>query len=106
MPDINDESTRNAMFHFFKGVCHPQDEDFNTFATKRGISLYQVCMNKKMFSGKKQLGLDSSTEVYAVLEDDGTEVDEEEYFQLLPDKSVLMVLLSEQIWSPNFSLQG
>merc|ERR1712198_437136 len=41
-----------------------------------------------------------------VLEDDGTEVDEEEYFQMLPEKSLLMVLAGEEIWSPNFSLQG
>ena len=50
--------------------------------------------------------MDEQAEVYTVLEDDGTEVDEEEYFQLLPERSVLMVLSAEQIWSPNFSLQG
>ena len=52
------------------------------------------------------MGLSEQTDVYAVLEDDGTEVDEEEYFQLLPDKALLMVLTGDQIWTPNFSLQG
>ena len=50
--------------------------------------------------------MDDSSRVYVVLEDDGTEVDEEEYFQLLPDKSQMMILAEDQIWSPNFSLQG
>ena len=63
--------------------------------------------------------------MYAVLEDDGTEVgeeeyctvlyctvlyctqvDEEEYFQLLPDKCLLMLLSGDQSWTPNFTLQG
>ena len=49
------------------------------------------------------LGLSDHEEVYAVLEDDGTEVDEEEYFQLLPDETLLMILSSQQIWSPSIS---
>jgi len=56
--------------------------------------------------GKNLLGICEDQDVYAVLEDDGTEVDEEEYFQMLPEKSLLMVLAGEEIWSPNFSLQG
>ena len=44
--------------------------------------------------------------MYAVLEQDGTEVDEEEYFQLLPETQILMILTREQIWSPNLSLHG
>ena len=43
---------------------------------------------------------------YIVLEEDGTEVDEEEYFALLPDRTHLMLLSAEQLWSPNYSLQG
>merc|ERR1711981_684940 len=56
--------------------------------------------------GRMFLGLCEKDSVYAVLEDDGTEVDEEEYFQLLPESQTLMVLSGEQIWSPNFSLNG
>ena len=32
-------------------------------------------------------------EVYLVLEEDGTEVDDDEYFQCLPDNTRLMLLL-------------
>ena len=56
--------------------------------------------------GRLFLGLSEHKEVYAVLEDDGTEVDEDEYFQLLPDETLLMILSSQQIWSPYIRLQG
>ena len=39
-------------------------------------------------------------EVYLVLEEDGTEVDDEEYFQSLPDNTRLMLLLEQDFWSP------
>ena len=35
------------------------------------------------FSGRESLGYSDDEEVYAVLEEDGTEVDEEEYFMML-----------------------
>ena len=60
---------------------------------------------------------------FVVLEEDGTEVgqflssylnwnqnnlkvDEEEYFDLLPERTHLMLLAADQLWSPNISLQG
>ena len=39
-------------------------------------------------------------DVYLVLEEDGTELDDEEYFQSLPDNTRLMLLLHQDIWSP------
>ena len=38
--------------------------------------------------------------MYLVLEEDGTEVDDEEYFQSLPDNTRLMLLLEQDFWSP------
>ena len=38
--------------------------------------------------------------VYVVLEEDGTEVDEEEYFQTLPENTLLMLLYIGDKWSP------
>jgi len=38
------------------------------------------------------LNYPSETKVYVVLEEDGTEVDEEEYFQTLPENTLLMLL--------------
>ena len=48
----------------------------------------------------EKLGYEGGQEVYLVLEEDGTELDDEEYFQSLPDNSRLMLLLHQDIWSP------
>ena len=69
--------------------------------------MFEVDICNSLFSkGRLLFGLSEHEEVYAVLEEDGTEVDEEEYFQLLPDETLLMILSSQQIWSPNISFQG
>ena len=39
-------------------------------------------------------------EVYLVLEEDGTEVDDDEYFQTIEGNTMLMLLLKDDIWSP------
>ncbi len=39
-------------------------------------------------------------QVYVVLEEDGTEVDEEEYFQTLPENTLLMLLHVGDRWTP------
>ena len=39
-------------------------------------------------------------EVYLVLEEDGTEVDDEEYFQTIEANTLLMLLSKDDIWSP------
>ena len=38
-------------------------------------------------------------EVYLVLEEDATEVDDEEYFQTIEANTLLMLLSKEDIWS-------
>jgi len=50
--------------------------------------------------GKEKLGYTANTEVYAVLEEDGTEVDEDDYFQTLPNNTTLMLLYVGDRWSP------
>ena len=59
-----------------------------------------------MSAGKESLGYSDDEEVYAVLEDDGTEVDEEEYFQLIPHRTCLIVMSRKESWSPVDSWQG
>ena len=59
-----------------------------------------------LFAGKESVGYSEDEDVYAVLEEDGTEVDEEEYFQLLPPRTRLIVLSCKEIWSPMDSMQG
>lgn len=56
--------------------------------------------------GRDTLGYSEEEDLYTVLEEDGTEVDEEEYFQLLAERTHLMVLSTRELWSPCLSLQG
>ncbi|XP_059083561.1 uncharacterized protein LOC131880858 isoform X2 [Tigriopus californicus] len=50
--------------------------------------------------GKEKLNYPMDKEVYVVLEEDGTEIDEEEYFQTLPENTLLMLLHVGDKWSP------
>ena len=50
--------------------------------------------------GKAKLNYSHDKKVYVVLEEDGTEVDEEEYFQTLPANTLLMLLYVGERWSP------
>lgn len=52
------------------------------------------------FAGKEKLNYPMDKSVYVVLEEDGTEVDEEEYFQTLPENTLLMLLHVGDKWSP------
>lgn len=56
--------------------------------------------------GRELYNLEQESRAYIVLEEDGTEVDDEEYFSMLPDRTHLMILGAEELWSPNISLQG
>ena len=48
----------------------------------------------------EKLGYDERQEVYLVLEEDGTEIDDEEYCQSLADNTRLMLLHQQDLWSP------
>jgi hypothetical protein len=54
-------------------------------------------------TGKDRLGLPSTDGVHVVLADDGTEVDDEDYFVFLPHNSTLMILEKTQSWRPEGS---
>ncbi len=53
-----------------------------------------------LLQGKEKLGYQPDKAVYVVLEEDGTEVDDEEYFQTLPENTLLMLLIPGDKWSP------
>ena len=55
---------------------------------------------RRSFSGTAKLNYTLDKKVYVVLEEDGTEVDEEEYFQTLPSNTLLMLLYVGDRWSP------
>ena len=47
---------------------------------------------------REKFGMEEWMEVY--LEEDGTEVEDEEYFQIIEGNTILMLLLKDDIWSP------
>jgi len=53
-----------------------------------------------IIKAKEKFEIDDWLEVYLVIEEDGTEVDDEEYFSTLSDNTVLMLLFKDDIWCP------
>ena len=51
------------------------------------------------WTGKARLGLDETAKVRVVLEDDGTAVDDEEYFSTLDPHTVLMIIPPGHRWT-------
>ena len=51
------------------------------------------------FSGKKKFDWDENESVQVVLEVDGTEVSDQDYFSCLPKDTTLMLLRSDQQWA-------
>lgn len=50
--------------------------------------------------GKDKLGITSTDGLRVVIAEDGTEVDDEDYFVFLPHNSTLMILPKGQMWRP------
>ena len=61
-----------------------------TRSVKKGVMA--ASLEEFVGRGKEKLGYSTNTEVYAVLEEDGTEVDEDDYFQTLSNNTILMLL--------------
>ena len=53
-----------------------------------------------LISAKDKFGINDWIEAFLVLEEDGTEVDEEEYFLTMKDNTILMLLHKDDIWTP------
>ena len=51
-------------------------------------------------TGVEKLKYPAEQEIVVVLEEDGTEVDEDDYFQTLDDNTELMILYRGDRWSP------
>ncbi|XP_070560639.1 DNA fragmentation factor subunit alpha-like isoform X2 [Ptychodera flava] len=99
---------RNLDFNLqFLNICEyklmastPQHKPFKVWNSTRDIrkSLVAKDFDELKEKGKSKLGLSTSEDVTIVLEEDGTEVDEEEYFKLLPSNTVFIVLQRGQRW--------
>jgi len=53
-----------------------------------------------ILSARRKLSYPPDKELVVVLEEDGTEVDEDDYFQTLESNTTLMLLFSDDKWSP------
>ena len=60
----------------------------------------QIYLSYLSTSAKEKFEIEEWLEVYLVIEEDGTEVDDEEYFSTLEDNTVFMLLFKHDIRSP------
>lgn len=75
---------------------------FRTYSADRKLrkAVGASTLEELISEAKRKFGVDSADEVSIVLEEDGTCVDEEEYFQHgLHSSSVLMLLKSDETWT-------
>ena len=79
---------------FKKILCHSDKR-----ILKKIISVLNA-LNCLFPSAKEKFEIEEWLEVYLVIEEDGTEVDDEEYFSTLTNNTVFMLLFKEDIWSP------
>ena len=53
-----------------------------------------------IITARDKMGLSKETPVKIVLEQDGTEVDDDEYFGTMEKNTTLMILINDQRWLP------
>lgn len=81
------------------GVKRPYKLLDRTRTIKKGVAAASLAELVALARQKLNIGQDKE-DVYVVLEEDGTEVDDEDYFGTLPDNTTLMLLLAGDQWSP------
>ena len=59
------------------------------------ISVYPI------YLGAVRLNLPENTTYKVVLEEDGTEVDDDEYFQFLSNNTIFLLLAEDEQWTPD-----
>ena len=69
-----------------------------TRRVKKGVMASSL--EELTLSSRRKLAYSGDKEVMVVLEEDGTEVDEEDYFQTLEPNTCLMLLHLGERWSP------
>lgn len=70
-------------------------------ADREKIVLIAAChLNQLIDTAKHRLGLEGDSAVTLVLEQDGTEIDEEDYFQSLQCNTAFILLDRNQTWIP------
>ncbi|XP_076459061.1 DNA fragmentation factor subunit alpha-like isoform X2 [Babylonia areolata] len=75
---------------------------FKVWNAERSLkkSLVAGTLSELIQKGCEKLGLPYNNEIRVVLEADGTEVDEEDYFSFLNSDTTFMLLCTREIWRP------
>ncbi|XP_060583483.1 DNA fragmentation factor subunit alpha-like [Ruditapes philippinarum] len=73
---------------------------------KKKKSVIASSLEELTRKGKEKLDVEGSKKVKIVFEGDGTEVDEEEYFQFLPFNTTLMLLQPGECWKDKCEVEG
>merc|ERR1711997_1259272 len=71
-----------------------------------GIDVTANTLEQLIKLGREYLQYSLIEEVYLVLDEDGTEIDEEEYFQTLAENTVVMLLHKDETWKPVSSIRA
>jgi len=69
-----------------------------TRSLKKGVMAANL--DELLEKSRTKLGYDKDKQLLAVLEEDGTEVEEDDYFQTLENNTTLMLLYAGERWSP------
>ncbi|XP_010890088.1 DNA fragmentation factor subunit alpha isoform X2 [Esox lucius] len=70
------------------------------FSRQKTYGLVVSSLDQLKTKGSKSLGFNTSTSVSVVLEDDGTIVEDEDYFLCLPSHTTFMLLDEKETWAP------
>ncbi|XP_022173925.1 DNA fragmentation factor subunit alpha-like isoform X2 [Myzus persicae] len=64
------------------------------------IGIVATSLSDFMTKAQQKLDINENEPIKVVLESDGTEIDEEDYFDTLETNTLIMILKSDQKWSP------
>ena len=73
---------------------------YEEFLRKGSDQIIIICFYNLVASGREKLCVNVGESVRIVLETDGTQVEDGEYFQTLPENTIFIVLRSGEAWAP------
>ncbi|ESO88849.1 hypothetical protein LOTGIDRAFT_234417 [Lottia gigantea] len=78
-----------------------QNRPFKIWTHDRKLkkSVTATTLDELLEKSKKKLDLDNKDDIKVVLEEDGTEIDDEDYFSFVASNSTLMILTKDQQWN-------
>lgn len=87
----DEENLTESQGEPYKVVDHTREKRFGIVATDLNNFISRACI---------KLNIPTGTPVKVALEQDGTEVEDEDYFSTLEKNTALMILVGDQKWLP------